>query len=40
MPQVGNKHFAYSPAGKKAAQAASKKTGKPVVMKKPMKGKK
>lgn len=34
MPQVGNKHFAYNKAGYKAAEAASKKSGKPVKNKK------
>ena len=36
MPQVGNKHFPYTPKGEAAAKAASKRTGKPMVMKKPM----
>jgi hypothetical protein len=30
MPKVGNKHFPYTPAGKAAAKAASKKSGKPM----------
>ena len=30
MPKVGNKHFAYSPKGKKAAKSYAKKTGKKV----------
>lgn len=30
MPKVGRKHFAYTPAGKKAAKAESKRTGTPV----------
>ena len=34
MPKVGGKHFKYSPAGKKAAQAYAKKTGKKVTRKK------
>ena len=34
MPKVGSKHFKYSPAGKKAAQAYAKKTGKKVTRKK------
>ena len=33
MPKVGKRNFPYSPAGKKAAQAASKQMGKPVVNK-------
>ena len=32
MPKVGNKHFDYSPAGKRAATLYAKKTGKPVEM--------
>lgn len=34
MPQVGDKHFAYTPAGKSAAAAYSQDTGKPVHAKK------
>jgi len=34
MPKVGNKKFAYTEKGKKAAKAAAKKTGKKVVTKK------
>lgn len=34
MPKVGNKHFPYTPAGRKAAKLAAKKTGKPVMNKK------
>ena len=30
MPKVGNKHFAYTEKGKKAAMAEAKKTGKPI----------
>ncbi len=30
MPKVGMKEFSYSPAGKKAASAYAKKTGKSV----------
>jgi hypothetical protein len=30
MPQVGDKHFAYTAKGKKAAAAESKKTGQTV----------
>ena len=30
MPKVGTKEFSYSPAGKKAAAAYAKKTGKSV----------
>lgn len=30
MPKVGMKEFSYSPAGKKAAAAYAKKTGKSV----------
>jgi len=30
MPKVGNKHFAYTEAGVKAAKKAAKKTGKPM----------
>lgn len=36
MPMVGKKKFSYSPAGKKAAMAESKKTGKPMMSKKTM----
>jgi hypothetical protein len=28
MPQVGGKHFAYTPKGKKAAKKYAEKTGK------------
>jgi hypothetical protein len=38
MPKVGKKHFSYTEAGKKAAEAYAKKTGKKVEDKK--KGKK
>lgn len=34
MPKVGKKHFSYSKAGRKAAQAYAKKTGKKVTRKK------
>jgi hypothetical protein len=37
MPKVGKKHFAYTKAGKAAAMAEAKKTGKKVTNKKPMK---
>ena len=30
MPEVGKKHFAYTPAGKAAAKKEAKKTGKKV----------
>lgn len=30
MPKVGNRHFSYSDAGRKAARAYAKKTGKKV----------
>jgi hypothetical protein len=30
MPKVGNRHFSYSAAGRKAANAYAKKTGKKV----------
>jgi|TARA_Y100000310_G_scaffold178314_1_gene178294 hypothetical protein len=30
MPKVGNKKFAYTPKGKKAAKAFAKKSGKKV----------
>lgn len=30
MPQVGDKHFSYSKAGRKAAKAEAKKTGKKI----------
>lgn len=30
MPKVGSKHYPYTPAGKKAAKAEAKKTGKPM----------
>lgn len=29
MPKVGNRHFPYTPAGKKAAAAAKKRAAKP-----------
>lgn len=35
MPQVGNKHFAYTAKGQAAAKAASAASGKPVVNAKP-----
>ena len=31
MPKVGGKHFAYTPAGEKAASAYAKKTGMPLM---------
>ena len=34
MPKVGNKHFAYTDKGKKAAKAEASKTGKKVEYKK------
>tara|TARA_R100000808_G_scaffold19871_1_gene43075 strand:+ start:3173 stop:3286 length:114 start_codon:yes stop_codon:yes gene_type:complete len=34
MPKVGKKHFSYSKAGRKAASAYAKKTGKKVTRKK------
>jgi len=34
MPQVGNKHFSYTPKGQMAAKKASMATGKPVKNKK------
>ena len=34
MPKVGNKRFAYTKAGKKAAKSYAKKTGKKVRSKK------
>lgn len=41
MPKVGKKHFPYTKAGEKAAEAEAKKTGKPMTKKKPVaKGKK
>ena len=30
MPQVGNKHFAYTGKGRAAAKAESARTGKPI----------
>jgi hypothetical protein len=30
MPKVGGKHYSYSPAGRKAAAAAARRTGKPM----------
>jgi hypothetical protein len=33
MPKVGKKHFSYSKAGRKAASAYAKKTGKRVTKK-------
>ena len=38
MPKVGNKHFAYTKAGKKAAKSYAKKTGKKVTDSKKKKG--
>ena len=38
MPKVGNKHFAYTKAGKKAAKSYAKKTGKKVTGSKKKKG--
>ena len=32
MPQVGTKHYAYTPQGIKAAKKASKKKGQPLKM--------
>ena len=40
MPRVGSKSFDYGPAGVKAAAAEAKKTGKPMTVKPPTKGKK
>lgn len=34
MPKVGKKEYAYTAAGMKKAKKESKKTGKPMVMKK------
>ena len=34
MPQVGKKHFPYTPKGKKAAKTYAKKVGKPLKDKK------
>ncbi len=34
MPKVGAVKFPYSPAGEKAAAAAARATGKPMVVKK------
>ncbi len=34
MPKVGKKTYAYTPAGRKKAAAAAKRTGKPVVNRK------
>ena len=39
MPKVGSKHFSYTPAGRKAAKAESKRTGKPMTNQKKGKGK-
>jgi hypothetical protein len=39
MPKVGSKSFSYSPKGRKAAAAASKKTGQKVTGRKPPKSK-
>ena len=39
MPNVGTKHYAYTPAGRKAAKAESKRTGKPMKNTKPKGGK-
>lgn len=33
MPKVGNKKFAYTPAGKKKAASYAKKTGKKMAVK-------
>ncbi len=30
MPKVGNKHYSYTPSGRKAAAAQAKRTGKKV----------
>ena len=30
MPRVGRREYPYTPAGEKAAQAESKRTGKPM----------
>jgi hypothetical protein len=32
MPKVGNKHYAYTPQGIKAAKKAAKKKGTPLKM--------
>ncbi len=37
MPKVGGKQYSYSKSGRKAARAESRKTGKPVVVKKTLK---
>lgn len=37
MPKVGNKHFAYTPKGEKAAQNYARATGKPLQRSQPPK---
>jgi hypothetical protein len=39
MPQVGSRHFSYSPKGKEAAQRYAKRTGKRIIKKNPVKKK-
>ena len=34
MPRVGNKHYAYTKAGRKKAKAAARRAGKKVTYKK------
>ena len=38
MPKVGKKEYAYTEAGMKKAKKESKKTGKPMMMKKGKRG--
>ena len=37
MPMVNGKKYPYSAAGKRAAKAAAKRTGKPIANKRPSK---
>lgn len=37
MPKVGNKHYAYTPAGYAAAKKAAKKSGSKIVTAQPVK---
>ena len=37
MPKVGTKHFSYTPKGEAAAKREAARTGKPMVVRKPIK---
>jgi len=39
MPQVGSRHYSYTPKGQMAAKKAAKKTGKKIVNRMPKKKK-